>query len=151
MKKYLLILLVVLATQVFSQGRDDQYSPPPMQQNQSQNGTNFNLYSSKANQYKKMKTQGIVLLSVGAACAGGGAALLANGISTFNSVSSGSMFAPGNGGPQIVTGAALTIVGAVGVCLGTPLTIIGAVKSKKYKNQVSILFAPNACKIAYTF
>jgi len=134
--------------------QEETFQPQPQQP---MYNNNKNYYGNKSAKYRKMKVNGIVLASVGGAMLIGGLALLSDGISRqvpVNSYNSG----PLNGGGAIIEtfgGAVFTIVGALATTGGTLMAILGSKKEKDMaaanRNRVSVIIAPTAFRIAYTF
>ena len=137
--------------------QQDQYQPPQQQNNMYNN--NMNYYGNKSAKYRKMKVNGIVLASVGGGLLIGGLALLTTGISNQVPVNNnnGTVFNGGAGAViETIGGGILTVVGALMVTGGTVMAVIGSKKEKDMamsnrNNKVSVIIAPTAFKIAYTF
>jgi hypothetical protein len=179
MKKYIVIYFLFIAANVFSQQTDPQQTPPPpnnqpqqiqpppMQQGQSITPYNINMRNKiKAEKFKNLKIGGIVLLSAGVIGLVSGIALVSSGasnqIATNNSNSynnsnsstnSSQPIAPANAS-QIVGGVYLGVLGAFAIAGGTVMAAIGSHKEKQYNtaaSRLSVVIAPTAFRIAYTF
>lgn|GEM_PF-1638631 len=136
--------------------QEETFQPQPQQP---MYNNNKNYYGNKANKYRKMKVNGIVLASVGGAMLIGGLALLSDGIAKqvpVNSYNNGPFNGAGNGAfIETFGGTVFTIIGALATTGGTLMAIIGNKKEKDMatanRNRVSVIIAPTAFKIAYTF
>ena len=163
MKKGLFILLLFIAIKLFpqqiqqpaQQNNNQQLQQQPQQNTMYNNMNDMNYYGNKAVKYGKMKAKGIVMASIGGGMLASGIFFLTNGLSdkAANSNSSNQPLVPSYT-PKIVGGTVLTIIGGLYVTGGTIRAIIGAIKEKemvKANYRVSVLIAPTAFRVAYTF
>lgn len=85
--------------------------------------------------YQRVRTTGLVFLSIGAAFTATGAALIAIGVNynntqTYNPYTGATIGTDGD--PYLIGGALMLPLGIIGLSAGLPLTIIGSVKVKKF-------------------
>ena|ERR1700752_71663 len=166
MKKGLFILLLFIAVKFFPQ----QLNQPPAQQNNSQqlqqqpqqgtlynNMNEMNYYGNNAVKYGKRKAKGIVMASVGCGTLASGIFFLTNGLSNQAAAARSNYYNQPlfpTYTPKIAGGTVLTIAGAFFVTTGTIRAILGGIKEKnmvKANYRVSVVIAPTAFRIAYTF
>jgi hypothetical protein len=88
------------------------------------------LYAKKVEKYRKMRNVGVVMLVSGVVAAGVGISKISNSTSTqVNGVYTYD--------PQTTVGAVLFIGGGCLAGAGVPLSIVGAVKTRKYQEKLN--------------
>ena len=91
--------------------------------------------ADKCGKYKKLKTIGIIVASVGGGLFVTGIALIAIGVhddANYGYNAYTGYYDGTDGGPLIAGGAACLVFGILGAGAGIPLAVIGSVKSHKY-------------------
>ncbi|HTG57512.1 MAG TPA: hypothetical protein VL943_14645 [Niabella sp.] len=121
----------------------------------SNNTTTFNYNEEKYRKFKKMRTGGIILTSVGAGLIIGGTALIIDGNNQNDGYNFSGDYYDGDltdGDGKIVAGAVGIVFGALSVGGGITMWVIGNNKMKKYGGgQMSIQPTKNGLGLAYRF
>ena len=157
MKKHLIILLLFMSVKLF---------PQQVKQEES------NMNALKMAKYKSMKTNGIIMLSVGGAALVGGLAIFIsnevqlivsqnnyqNQLNTYyiqQQTNPNSVYPtqPTNTSQilNLVGGAALATIGGLAVAGGTVMYIVNNARERKLAKRMSVVVLPNYFKVAYTF
>ncbi|WP_114791893.1 hypothetical protein U0035_15165 [Niabella yanshanensis] len=116
---------------------------------------NFNYNEEKYRKFKKLRTGGIILTSVGAGLIIGGTALIIDGNNQNDGYNFSGNYYDGDltdGDGKIVAGAVGIAFGALSVGGGITMWVIGNNKMKKYGGgQMSIQPTKNGLGLAYKF
>ncbi len=117
--------------------------------------TTFNYNEEKYRKFKKLRTAGIILTSVGAGLIIGGTALIIDGNNQNDGYNFRGDYYDGDltdGDGKIVAGAVGIAFGALSVGGGITMWVIGNKKMKKYGGgQMSIQSTKNGLGLAYKF
>jgi hypothetical protein len=117
--------------------------------------TTFNYNEEKYRKFKKMRTGGIILTSVGAGLIIGGTALIIDGNNQNGGYNFNGDYYDGDltdGDGKIVAGAVGIVFGALSVGGGITMWAIGNKKMKKYGGgQMSVQPTKNGLGLAYKF
>lgn len=115
--------------------------------------TIFYADEDRYRKFKKMRTGGIVLTSVGAALMGSGIALIAAGVSENDNVnySNYDVYDMTSGDDKIVGGALCLATGFLSTGGGITMWVIGNKKMKKYSSGATLQVNPGKLSLAYKF
>lgn len=109
--------------------------------------TSFAIKIANESKWKKLKTAGIVLTSVGAGCIAGGVALIAQGAKTINSNSYGY----DNGDATVAVGVCGIAGGLTAIGGGITMWAIGNNRLKKLNGRLSFNTGPRSAYFVYKF